>query len=91
MNMKKRRRKKMIHKGSYVAEVEVELIDTDQGWSPCLSLEDSKKLDEVREALRKKNLETAFRFARVYPLTPLVPNSSESHVTTMLYSARNPS
>ena len=33
-----------------VAEVPVELSQTEDGWSPYLSVEDVKKLDEVREA-----------------------------------------
>ena len=36
---------KLIHKGKYVAEVPVELIENEGGWSPYLSLEDAKKLD----------------------------------------------
>ena len=36
-----RRRTKLIHEGKYVAEVDVELIETDEGWSPYRSLEDA--------------------------------------------------
>ena len=50
--MKKRRHIKLVHEGQYVAQVEVELIETDEGWSPYLSLEDAYKLDDVRDALR---------------------------------------
>jgi len=32
---------KLIHIGEYMAEVEVELIETPEGWSPYLSLEDA--------------------------------------------------
>ncbi|MBI3372854.1 MAG: hypothetical protein HY017_14005 [Betaproteobacteria bacterium] len=38
---------KLVHEGKYVAEVDVELIGTDDGWSPYLSLEDAYKLDDV--------------------------------------------
>ena len=58
--MKTRHRKKLVHEGQYVAEVDVSLIDTDDGWSPCLSLSDAHKLDDVRDALR-----------RVFTLTPV--------------------
>src|SRR5438105_2462890 len=44
---------KLIHEGRYAAEVPVELIEDDTGWSPYLSLKDVKKLDTVRLALRK--------------------------------------
>ena len=78
MSQKRRKWKKLIHEGPYVAEIEVELIDTEEGWSPYLSLDDALKLDEVREALRKKDLETASRFAQIYTLTPLTPDNSRT-------------
>jgi hypothetical protein len=71
--MKKRKRTKLVHEGKYVAEVDVELIETDEGWSPYLSLEDAYKLDDVRDALRKGDVEAATRLARVFKLTPVSP------------------
>jgi hypothetical protein len=50
---------KLIHKGKYVAEVPVELIEDEGGWSPYLSLEDAKKLEAVRLALHKGDVATA--------------------------------
>lgn len=49
--MRKRHHTKFVHEGQYVAEVDIELLDTDEGWSPYLSLDDAQKLDDVREAL----------------------------------------
>jgi hypothetical protein len=69
--MKKRKHTKLVHEGKYVAEVDIELIDTTEGWSPYLALEDAYKLDDVREALRKGDLDTASRLARLYTLTPV--------------------
>ena len=69
--MKKRRHTKLIHEGDYVAKVDVELMDADEGWSPYLSLDDAKKLDDVREALRKGDLKKATRLARIYTLKPV--------------------
>ncbi|MGB5619185.1 MAG: hypothetical protein WBM78_20270 [Desulfobacterales bacterium] len=69
--MKKRKRTKLVHEGKYVAEVDIELIDTPEGWSPYLTLEDAYKLDDVREALRKGDLDAASRLARLYTLTPV--------------------
>ena len=69
--MRKRQHKKLVHEGQYVAEVEIELIDTDEGWSPYLSLDDALKLDDVRDALRRGDLRKASRLARVFTLTPL--------------------
>jgi hypothetical protein len=54
-----------------VAEVDVELLLADEGWSPHLSLDDAYKLDDVRDALRRGDLKAASRLAKVYTLTPL--------------------
>jgi len=69
--MTKRHISKLVHVDEYVAEVDVELIYTDDDWSPYLSVETAAKLDDVREALRRKDIETASRFGRVYRLLPV--------------------
>jgi hypothetical protein len=74
--MKKRKHTKLVHEGEYVAKVDVELIDTDSGWSPYLLLENAQKLDGVREALRKGNLKAASRLARIYTLKPVDSTAS---------------
>jgi hypothetical protein len=71
--MTKKRRTKFIHEGQYAAAVEVEWIESETGWSPCLSVEDARKLDEVREALKNGDLRKAGQLAHVYQLTPLAP------------------
>jgi hypothetical protein len=62
---------KLVREGEYVAEVEVELIDTGEGWSPYVSLEDAQKLDAVREALRQGDLTAASKLSHVFHLTPV--------------------
>ena len=69
--MSKRRYTKLVHEGQYVAQVDIELIDTDEGWSPYLSLEDAQKLDDVREALRRQDIQAAGRLAQVFTLAPV--------------------
>lgn len=71
--MNKRRHTKLVREGPYAAEVNVELIESDDGWSPYLSLDDAYKLDDVREALRRGDVQAASRLARVFSLTPLSP------------------
>jgi len=71
--MKKRHHTKLVHEGKYVAEVGVELVETDEGWSPYLSLEDAYKLDDVREALHRGDVKSAARLSRVFTLTPVTP------------------
>ena len=71
--MRKRHHAKLVHEGKYVAEVDVELVETSEGWSPYLSLEDAYKLDAVREALHRGDVERAARLSRVFKLTPVTP------------------
>ncbi len=69
--MNKYRRKKPVREGRYIVEVEVELIETGEGWSPDLSLEDAYQLDDVRAALHRGDLESAARPGQVFTLTPV--------------------
>jgi len=69
--MTRKHQTKFVHEGEYVAEVEVQLIESTEGWAPYLSLEEAQKLDEVREALRRGDLTTASELARVFRLTPV--------------------
>lgn len=69
--MTTRSRKKLIHEGSYVAEVEVEIVTADHEWSPYLSQRDAYKLDDVREALRRGDIASAAAHAKVYTLSPV--------------------
>jgi hypothetical protein len=66
-----RLKKKLVHEGDYVAEVEVHLVEADEGWSPYLTLEDAERLDQVREALRGGDVAKAAKLARVFHLTPV--------------------
>ena len=69
--LRKRHFAKLIHEGQYAAEVDVELIETDESWSPYLSIDDAYKLDDVRDALRRGDIRSAARLARVFTLTPI--------------------
>jgi hypothetical protein len=69
--MTTRKRTKILREGKYVAEVDVELLEDETGWSPYLSLDDAYKLDDVREALRRGDITAALRSSRVFSLTPV--------------------
>jgi hypothetical protein len=69
--MRPRQQIKLVREGEYLAEVEVELIDTGEGWSPYLSREDAQRLDDVREALRRGDITAAGKHSRVFRLTPV--------------------
>ncbi len=51
--MRKKHQTKLVHEGEYVAEVDIEFIYTDEGWSPYLSLDDALKLDDVTASITK--------------------------------------
>lgn len=69
--MKQRKKSKYVHEGQYVAEVDVELLEDKTGWSPYLSVEDAYKLDDVKDALRRRDLESAAKYGRIYELRPV--------------------
>lgn len=66
-----KRKKKFIHEGKYVAEVDVEVVVDDTEWAPYLSLEEAYKLDDIRDALKRGNVKEASKHARVYELHPV--------------------
>jgi hypothetical protein len=67
-NLMTRRTIKLIHQGRYAAEIPIELIEDDTGWSPYLSVEDATKLDAVRRALREGDVAAAAKYGRVFAL-----------------------
>jgi len=69
--MRHRKKTKYLHEGQYLAEVEVDLVVDETGWSPYLSVEDVYKLDDVREALRQGDFESAAKYGQIYELRPV--------------------
>lgn len=61
----------LVRDGKYVAEVTVELIEEEGGWAPYLSLNDAKKLEAARLALRDGNIVEASKYGRVFELMPV--------------------
>ena len=75
--MRRRHTVKYVHEGRYVAEVDVELIHDETGWSPYLSVEDAYRLDDVRGALRREELTAASTYGRIYELRPVDQSSGD--------------
>jgi hypothetical protein len=67
----------LIREGEYLAEVDVELRDDAGEWSPAYSLEDARKLEAVRMALRRGEILAASRLARVFVLHPVAPSAAQ--------------
>ena len=71
-NMIARPTRRLVREGALAAEVDVDLLDMESGWTPCLSVDDAYKLDDVRNALRAGDVARAARLGvRVYRLTPV--------------------
>ena len=60
-----------MREAQYVAKVDVELIEDGDGWFPYLSVDDAYRLDDIREALRHGDLDSAARLGRIYELRPV--------------------
>lgn len=73
----KRTLTKLIHEGDYVAEIDVAVIDSDEGWAPYISLEDACMLDDVREALRHGETQKALQHGKVYSVMELSSKVAE--------------
>lgn len=62
---------RLVREGHFGAEVGVELLYEDDGWSPYLAMEDACRLDDVRLALRNSAIATAMGLSCVYELVPV--------------------
>jgi hypothetical protein len=67
----KRNTVEFVREGKYAAEVSVELIEEEGGWSPYLSFDDAKKIEAVRLALKDGDVGRAAKLARVFELLPI--------------------
>jgi hypothetical protein len=66
-----RKTTKLIHEGKYAAEVPIELLYSEDSWSPTMSLDDARKLETVRLALQRGDIAEATKHGRVFELTPV--------------------
>jgi hypothetical protein len=67
----KKKLEKFVHVGEYVARVEIEVIYSENSWSPCMQLKDAQKLDEIRQALKTGDFNAASKLAHIFKLTPI--------------------
>ena len=66
-----RRSKEIIHEGKYAVEVDIELLYSDESWSPTISADDARKLEAARLALRRGDIAEAATYGRVFELMPV--------------------
>ncbi len=63
-----RKTTELIHEGKYAAEVQIELLYSEESWSPTMSLEEARKLEAVRLALKRGDIAEAAKYGRVFEL-----------------------
>jgi hypothetical protein len=66
-----RKSTEIIHEGQLAAEVDIELEYSDESWSPTMSLDDARKLEAARLALRRGDIAEAAKHGRVFELRPV--------------------
>jgi len=57
--------------GKYAAEVAIEVVEDESGWSPYVTFGEATKVADVRGALRLGDTATAARLVKVHELLPL--------------------
>ena len=64
---------KYLHIDGFVAEVEVDLIESEptDAWGPYLSKDDALLLDDVKQLIKRGDLTEAAKKANIYTLTPV--------------------
>jgi hypothetical protein len=67
------KRTRFVREGKYLAEVAVDIVMDDIGWSPGLTLEGAEKLERVRFALKAGDVKTALQYAKVYEAKLIAP------------------
>ena len=67
----KRKATELIHEGKYGAEVVIKLHYSEESWSPTMSLDDARKLEAVRLALKRGDVAEAAKYGRVFEWTPV--------------------
>lgn len=77
--MSQRKQTKLVRAGRYAAEVDITLIEDDTGWAPYLSVDDARRLDQVRQALISGDVAAAAKLGRIFRLTPVEVHSENEH------------
>jgi hypothetical protein len=62
---------RVIIEGKYAAEVAIDLIEDETGWSPYVSFDDATRVVEARRALKRGDIAGAAKHGKVYELLPL--------------------
>jgi hypothetical protein len=66
-----RKSNKLIRDGDLVAEIEIEISDSEDPWGPTMSYNDAQKIDQVRDAMKRHDYGTVRSIGRLYRLMPV--------------------
>ena len=67
-----RKSTKLIHEGTFAAEVVTDLRYDDESWSPTMSIDDARKLETVQFTLQKGDIATAAKYGHMFILLPIL-------------------
>jgi hypothetical protein len=63
-----RKTTKLIYEGKYAAEVPIKLIYGEEFWSPTMSADDARKLENARLALQRGDIAEASKYGQVFEM-----------------------
>ncbi len=63
-----RKATKLVREGKYAAEVPIELFYGEEFWSPTMSAEEVRKLENARLALQRGDIAEASKYGQVFEL-----------------------
>lgn len=69
--MAKRTQTQLLHVGDYMAKLEIELEEEPEAWGPHVAPEALRRVDSVRAALKRGDVEAASKLAEVYEVRKL--------------------
>ena len=62
---------RLVQEGDFAAKVLVDFLDEDQPLGPYLTPADARKLEDVRQALRRGDLTGAAKYGEIFRLIPV--------------------
>jgi hypothetical protein len=68
MDSRTRKTTELVREGKYAAEVSIELFYTEDSWSPTMSADGARKLENARLALQRGDIAEASKYGQVFEL-----------------------
>ena len=68
MDCRIRKTTELVREDKYAVEVPIVLTYSDESWSPTMSLDDARKLENARLALQRGDIAEASKYGQVFEL-----------------------